>query len=64
MPNKERKRVPDDGTNALKGSLSHGPLAHPQNTEDLRLSKESEVSRDEATQRSMDELYKRQCGSR
>ena len=52
MPDGERKRVPPDHRpDVLKGYLPQGPSAHPRNTEDPRLSEESEkVSRDEATQ--------------
>ena len=52
MPDRERKRVPPDHRpDVLKGSLPKGPSTHPRNTEDPRLSEESEkVSRDEATQ--------------
>ena len=51
MSDRERKRVPDHRSNVLKGSLPQGPSAHPRNTEDPRLSEESEKeSRDEATQ--------------
>jgi len=34
MPGRERKRVPDYRSDALKGSFPHDPLAHPRNTED------------------------------
>ena len=61
---RERKRVPGHRSNVLKGSAPQGPPAHPGNTEYLRLSKESKESRDEATQRGVEELYQRQCGSR
>ena len=65
MPDRERKRVPDHRSDVLKGSLLQGPLAHPWNTEYLRLSEESgKESRDKATQRGMEVLYQRQCGSR
>ena len=65
MPDREKKRVPDHRSDVLKGSLLQGPLAHPWNTEYLRLSEESEKeSRDKATQRGMEVLYQRQCGSR
>ena len=67
MPDRERKKVPDHRTSVLK-RLSQGPPAHPRNMEYptskyLRLSEESEESRDEATQRDM-VLYQSQCGSR
>ena len=32
MPDRERKRVPDDGSDILKGSLPNGPPAHPWDT--------------------------------
>ena len=35
MPDRERKRVPDNRSNALKGYLPQGPPAHPRNTEYL-----------------------------
>ena len=48
MPVKERKRIPDHGSDVLKGSHPHGPPAHPRHTEYPRLSEESEKeSRDE-----------------
>ena len=51
MSDRERKRVPDHRSDVLKGSLPQGLSAHPRNTEDPRLSEESEKeSRDEATQ--------------
>ena len=34
---RERKRVPDPRSDELKGSLPHGPLAHPRNTEYLNM---------------------------
>ena len=43
MPERTRKRVPDHRSNVLKRSLPKSPT-HPQNTEDPRLSKESEPS--------------------
>ena len=65
MPDKKRKRVPEHRSNVLKGSLPQGPSAHPRNAEYPRLSEESEKeSRDEVTQRGMEELYQKQCGSR
>ena len=33
MLDRERKRVPDHRSDVLKGSLPHGPPAHPSNTE-------------------------------
>ena len=63
MPDRERKRVPDHRSDTLKGSLPHGPRSScpPQEheiSEYPRLSEESEKeSRDEATQRGMEELY-------
>ena len=52
----------------IKKTLPQGPAAQPRNmdyptSKCLRLSKESEESRDEATQVDM-ELYQSQCGSR
>ena len=68
MPDRERKRVPDHRSIVLKGPLTQGPPAHTRNTEYPsypRLSEESEKeSRDEATQKGMEELYQRQCGRR
>ena len=32
MPNRERKRVPDDRSDILKGSLLKSPPAHPWDT--------------------------------
>ena len=34
MSDGERKRVPDHRSDVLKGSVPHGPPAHPRNTED------------------------------
>ena len=65
MTDGEMKRVPDHRSDVLKGSLTQGPPAHPRNTEYLRLSEESEKeSGDEATQRGMEVLCQRKCGSR
>ena len=66
MPDKKRKRVPEHRpSNVLKGSLPQGPSAHPRNTEYRRLSEDSEKeSRDEVTQRGMEEVYQKQFGSR
>ena len=65
MPEREKKRVPDDSSYVLKESLPQGALSHPRISEYLRLGEESEMeSRDEATQRTMEELYWRQCGNR
>ena len=33
MPDRERKRVPDHRSDAMKGSLPQGPPAHSKNTE-------------------------------
>ena len=66
MPDRERKRVPDDRSDVLKGSLPKSP-AQPWDTakEYLRLNEENEKeNRNEATQRGMEELYQRQCGNR
>ena len=58
MPDRERKGVPVHRSSVLKGSLPQSPPAHPRNTEDPRLSEESEKeSRDEAARRGMEELY-------
>ena len=58
MPDRERKRVPDHRSDVFSGSLTQSPPAHPRNTEDPRLSEESEKeSRDEAARRGMEELY-------
>ena len=35
MPDADRKRVPDDRSDVLKGSLPQGTPAHPRNTEYL-----------------------------
>ena len=63
MPNRERKRVPDDRSDILKGSLPKSPPAHPWDTkksEYLRLNEENEKeNRGEATRRGMEELYQR-----
>ena len=64
-PDRERKRVPDHRSDALKGSVPQGPPAHPRTSKYPRLSEESEKeSRDETTQRGVEELYQRQGGSR
>ena len=66
MPDRERKRVPDHGSDVFEGSLPQGPTTYPRNgmSECQRLSEESEKdSRDEVTQRGIEELYQRQCGS-
>ena len=44
MPERARKRVPDHRSNVSKGSLPKSPPTHPQNMEDPRLHKESELS--------------------
>ena len=60
MPNRERKRVPDDRSDILKGSLPKSPLARPWDTENPRLNEENEKkNRGEATRRGMEELYHR-----
>ena len=54
MPNRERKRVPDDRSDILTGSLPKSPPAHPWDTENpsIRLNEENEKeNRDEATRR-------------
>ena len=37
MPDRERKGVPENRSNVLKGSLPQGPSAHPRNTEDVSI---------------------------
>ena len=37
MPDRERMRVPDHGSDALKRSGPQGPPARPRNTEDLSI---------------------------
>ena len=59
MPDRERTGVPEHRSNVLKGSLPQGPSAHPRNA-----AESEKGSRDEATQKDMEELYQRQCGSR
>ena len=63
MPNREGKRVPDDRSDILKGSLPKSPPAHPWDTkksEYLRPNEENEKeNRGEATRRGMEELYQR-----
>ena len=51
MPYGERKRVPDDRSDILKGSLPKGPPAHPLDTENPSIEKEN---RGEATRRGME----------
>ena len=63
MPDRERKRVPDDRSDILKGSLpqesSCTPLGHGK-SEYLRLNEENEKENTgEATRRGMEELYQR-----
>ena len=63
MPNRERKRVPDDRSDILKGYLTKSPpaqaLGHGK-SEFLRLNEENEKeNRGEATRRGTEELYKR-----
>ena len=65
MPDREKKRVPDDRSDILKGSLhksSCTPLGHGKSA-NLRLNEEKE-NRDEATQIGMGELCQKQCGNR
>ena len=67
MPDRERKRVSDHRSHILKWSLLQGPPAHPRNMEYASIwgwAKRARRSRDEATQRGMEELHQRQCGSR
>ena len=62
MPDREKKRVPDDRSDILKGSLhksSCTPLGHGK-SENLRLNEENKKeNRGEATRRGMEELYQR-----
>ena len=67
MPDRERKRVSDHRSHILKWSLLQGPPAHPKNMQYASIrgwAKRARRSRDEATQRGMEELHQRQCGSR
>ena len=60
MPNRERKRVPEDRSDTLKGFLPNSPPAHAWDTENLRLSEDNEKeNRREATRRGIEELYQR-----
>ena len=59
MPDRERTGVPEHRSNVLKGSLPQGPSAHPRNA-----AESEKGSRDEATQKDMEELYQKQYGSR
>ena len=63
MPDRERKRVPDDRSDILKGSLTMSPPAHPLGhgkSEYLRSNEENEKeNRGEATRRGTEELYQR-----
>ena len=57
MPNRERKRVPDERLSPQESSCT--PLGH-EKSEYLRLNEENEMeNRDEATRRGMEELYQR-----
>ena len=63
MPDRERKRVPDDRSDILKGSLpkksSCTPLRHGK-PEYLRLNEENEKeNRGEETRGGMEEVYQR-----
>ena len=63
MSDRGRKRVTDDRSDILKGSLPQEsciPLRH-EKAEYLRLNEENEENRDESTRRGMEELYQRQC---
>ena len=53
MPERERKRVPNQRSDVLKGSLPQGPTAHPRNTEylSIRFSATRARRRDKATQK-------------
>ena len=42
MPEREKKRVPDDSSYVLKESLPQGALSHPRISEYLRLGEENE----------------------
>ena len=68
MPDRERKRVADDRSEVLIRSPQESTPAHPWDTkksEYLRMNEENEKeNKDEATQRGIEELYQRQCGSR
>ena len=46
MPNRERKRVPDDRSDILKGSLPKSPPAHPWDTK-IRVSEAERREREE-----------------
>ena len=63
MPNRERKRVPDDRSDILKGSLPESsctPLGH-EKSEYLRLNEENEKeNRGEATRRGTEEIMWKQ----
>ena len=63
MPNRERKRVPDDRSDILKGSLTKSPPCTPLGhgkSEYLRLNEENDKeNRGEATRRCREELYQR-----
>ena len=65
MPDRDRKRVPDQRSDVLKGSFPGVllPILRTRIAEYPRLSEENEESRDKSTQRSIEELYQRQCGS-
>ena len=58
MPDREMKKVPDDGFDILKESLAKSPPAHPWDTENPNEENEKE-NRGEATRRGMEELYQR-----
>ena len=58
MPNRDRKRIPVDRSDILKGSLAKSPPAHPWDTENPNEENEKE-NRGEATRRGMEELYQR-----
>ena len=69
MPDRQGKRVTDHRSDVLKGSIPRVFLAilgtrKTRMFEAERREREGENSRDEATQRGMEELYQRQCGSR
>ena len=65
MLDRERKRVPNVRSDALKEPLlGCTPLAHGK-SEYPTLNEENEKEkRDEETQRGMEELYRRRCGSK
>ena len=57
MPVRESKKAEDHRPDEFNGSVPRGLPAHPRNTEDSYI---RSWYRDEATQRSMEELYQKQ----